>query len=202
MVFYSKKAAEGVGALIIFIALILVAAVAAGVLIQTTGDLQSKSLDIGRQAEERVTADIEVLQIYSTGTTNGQIDHDNDNFTVSVRLGPASSSVSFENILVRFDTSEGTQSLTFNPVSTGDLDAYSATLFDISYDINGTKNKFPYLSPGDIVNLRFTFGGTITESINESETSTLRLITKGGAIKHVKLTTPSAMFDELTYLYP
>ena len=51
----SKKAAEGIGTLIIFIALILVAAVAAGVLIQTASSLQSKSLDVGRQSQEKIT---------------------------------------------------------------------------------------------------------------------------------------------------
>ncbi len=51
----NKQGAQGIGTLIIFIALILVAAVAAGVLLQTASSLQSKSLDVGRQSMQKIT---------------------------------------------------------------------------------------------------------------------------------------------------
>ena len=79
-----RKAAQGIGTLIIFIALILVAAVAAGVLIQTAGSLQSKSLDVGRQTQEKITADIEVVQVYVTNTSDAQSNVGADNFTYNV----------------------------------------------------------------------------------------------------------------------
>ena len=64
----SKKGAQGIGTLIIFIAMILVAAVAAGVLIQTASSLQSKSLDVGRQSQEKVTTDIDVVSVSGSNT--------------------------------------------------------------------------------------------------------------------------------------
>ena len=75
----NKKGAQGIGTLIIFITLILVAAVAIGVLIQTASSLQSKSLDVGRQSLEKVTTDIIIIQVYAKGTNDGYITNDKDN---------------------------------------------------------------------------------------------------------------------------
>jgi len=51
----------GIGTLIIFIALVLVAAVAAGVLVNTAGDLQSRAADTGADAQAQVSNQIDVV---------------------------------------------------------------------------------------------------------------------------------------------
>src|SRR3989339_1701732 len=111
-----KNGAEGIGTLIIFIAMILVAAVAAGVLIQTASSLQSKSLDVGRQSQEKITTDIEVIQVYVTDTSDGSISqavsNRSDNVTMVVRLGSGSSAIKLSDLLLRMDTQAGSQSLT------------------------------------------------------------------------------------------
>lgn len=57
---------------------------------------------------------------------------------------------------------------------------------------------------GDLAEITFTYGGTAVSghNISEGETATIRLISKNGAVKPVQLTTPSAMTEVLTYLYP
>ena len=197
-----KKAAQGIGTLIIFIALILVAAVAAGVLIQTAGSLQSKSLDVGRQTQEKITADIEVVQVYVTNTSDAQINVGADNFTIVVRLGSGSTPIKLQDMLLRFDTASGTQSLTFNASSTGDGSGYSASIYDVSYRINGSNHVNGYVSNGDLAEFSFTYGGGIAAPMNESQTGTLRLVSKNGAVKPVQVTTPSAMIETITYLFP
>ncbi len=199
----SKKAAEGIGTLIIFIALILVAAVAAGVLIQTASSLQSKSLDVGRQSQEKITTDIEVVQIFADGTSDGAITDTSDNVTLVVRLGSGSSPVKLEDLLLRMDTQSGSQSLvyitTWNSSET-DISFYNNEAYGITYKINGSNNAEGYLSVGDLAEIKFTYDSV--GDIVEGETATVRLVAKNGAVKPVQVTTPSAMLDTITYLYP
>jgi flagellin-like protein len=54
----------GIGTLIVFIAMVLVAAIAAGVLVDTAGFLQSKAQQTGEQSTDKVTNRVEVLSTY------------------------------------------------------------------------------------------------------------------------------------------
>lgn len=51
----SRRAQIGIGTLIVFVAMVLVAAIAAGVLINTAAFLQSQSEETGEQSNQRVT---------------------------------------------------------------------------------------------------------------------------------------------------
>jgi len=190
----SKKGAQGIGTLIIFIAMILVAAVAAGVLIQTASSLQSKSLDVGRQTQERLTTDIEVVQVFAT-SSSGVINTGGDNVTFILRLGSGSTPVKLQDLLVRFDTMSGSQSLIYNGSAN-----YSGESFGVSYEVEASNHVNGYLSSGDLAEVTFLYAGA--GDIVEGETATLRLITRNGAVKPVQVSTPSAMTDTIIYLYP
>lgn len=56
----------GIGTLIVFIAMVLVAAIAAGVLINTAGFLQTKSEQTGEQASAEISNRINVVSAYGT----------------------------------------------------------------------------------------------------------------------------------------
>ena len=66
------------------------AAVAAGVLIQTSSSLQSKSLSVGKETQKRVTTDLEIIQIKADDTSNGIIDDNVDTITTKIRLSAGS----------------------------------------------------------------------------------------------------------------
>ena len=94
----NKKAEMGMGTLIIFIAMVLVAAVAASVLITTTGSLQGKALDTGMSAKEEVGTHLQVLEIFGTDSagSNGTLDVMN----MSVKLSPGSEAVKVSDLLL------------------------------------------------------------------------------------------------------
>jgi flagellin FlaB len=81
-----KFAAIGIGAMIVFIALILVAAVAAAVIIQTAEKLQQNAQSTGEDTAESMNGKLMISQIYAgtTATTD---------YEVYARLSPGSDSI-------------------------------------------------------------------------------------------------------------
>lgn len=70
-----KNAAIGIGSLIIFIAMILVAGIAASVFIQTMNSLEQQALQSGQEAIKDVSNGLKVTQVsgYNNGSTISQI---------------------------------------------------------------------------------------------------------------------------------
>ena len=67
--FNNKIASIGIGAMIVFIAMVLVAGIAASVLIATSNNLEAQALKSGGETEDEVSAGIRVYQIIGQYTT-------------------------------------------------------------------------------------------------------------------------------------
>ena len=96
----NKKAEMAIGTLIIFIAMVLVAAIAAGVIIQTATALQNKALLTGERAKSQVGTGIQTILIYGEDGS----DKDLESFFIQLKLSPGSDALKFDDMLMGVDT--------------------------------------------------------------------------------------------------
>ena len=184
----NNKGAQGVGTLIIFIALILVAAVAAGVLISTVSNLQGKAETTGSEVQQRLATGFTVIQVGVNGTSDGQITSGSDNFEVRTQLAPGSDPIKLEDVTMALVTDDGSNSYTFNSssASTSDFTA-SAVRGNIS---DG------YVNTQDVVTLELTSA----TNIEESEDFEITLFPGAGSAQRIALVSPPAMTSQYSIL--
>ena len=59
----SKKAVVGIGTLIVFIAMVLVAAIASSVLVRTSAILQDRAFAVGNEARQRLVTGVDIISV-------------------------------------------------------------------------------------------------------------------------------------------
>ena len=93
--FVGKKAEMGIGTLIIFIALLLVAVVAAGVLLTTTGQMREKSFTTSKQTESQISSNVKVVQVVGHDGSDGDLEE----FQTIYKLSPGSEPIKLSGAL-------------------------------------------------------------------------------------------------------
>jgi flagellin-like protein len=105
-----ERGQVGIGTLIIFIAMVLVAAVAAGVLINTAGLLESSASDTAADSQAQVSNQITVVS--AVGETDSSEDVKTLNFTVMKSAG--SSDIDLANATVQYQSDAVAKTLSFD----------------------------------------------------------------------------------------
>ncbi|WP_148413385.1 flagellin A1 [Haloferax sp. KTX1] len=103
----------GIGTLIVFIAMVLVAAIAAGVLVNTAGFLQATAEDAGQQSVNKVTNRVDVVNAHGLVNKTGE-ERTVDQIFLTVRLAAGSGSVSLEDTTVKYLSETTARTLTYN----------------------------------------------------------------------------------------
>jgi archaeal flagellin FlaB len=184
-----NKGMMGIGTLIIFIAVILVAAVAAAVLITTAGNLQQKALVTGGQAEQGVATGAEAISVMGTNGT----DHNIEILEMLIRLQSGSESMKLNYTALVLDTADTSQNLEYSQSMSSTTAAYG-----VEYVKHGENFQDGYLSRGDVVKIY----ANLTSSIGENQKVRMRVIPRSGSPTIVEFTTPDVMTDQRVTLWP
>ena len=132
----------GIGTLIVFIAMVLVAAIAAGVLINTAGLLQSQAEATGEESAEQVTDRVVVSTVTGTGAEITGLNDDPDRIdlvNLTVQRSPGAGDINLNNSIVEVFANGTSATLTFDEDDDGlfaDTDSDAATADGENFAIN------------------------------------------------------------------
>ncbi|WP_115863345.1 archaellin/type IV pilin N-terminal domain-containing protein [Halorussus litoreus] len=165
----------GIGTLIVFIAMVLVAAIAAGVLINTAGFLQSKSEQTGQESSAQVTDRVRVA------STVGVVGNDDSvhlvNLTVMKSSGAGDINLSTATV-EWLGPDDGTI------LTAGDSATDSAFTVSTIKDIDDTKPVLVNQEDRFRITLDAAALTDDSHGLKESEDFTIKVITSAGAVTY------------------
>jgi flagellin-like protein len=171
----TERGQVGIGTLIVFIAMVLVAAIAAGVLINTAGFLQSQSEETGQQSSQQVTDRVQVIS--ETGIVSGsdQI----ETIELNVKKAPGAGDIDLDDATIQWIGPEGAADLTNS---------------DWSYtDISGTSPVIS--SDSDVIQLEIDVSG-INSDLDPGESVTMDITTASGGSTSVTIQVPESLSSD------
>jgi flagellin-like protein len=155
----------GIGTLIVFIAMVLVAAIAAGVLIETAGFLQTESEETGEASSAQVTDRVHIVS--TTGRLDNELVYEVE---IDVTKAPGSGDIDLEEVVIEWIGPDG---------------AYTKTSEDFSIDvISGSGTTLRDRSD------RMTLSWSSDVSLDPNEKADVRIITSSGGKATARLRVP------------
>jgi len=173
----------GIGTLIVFIAMVLVAAIAAGVLINTAGLLQSQAEATGEETSQQVS-DRVVVQSVSGTASSGTITA----IDVVVRRSPGAGDINLQNVIIETFAGGSSETLTHT------ADARSTTEFDV--EPIGTLSTTDTLS-GSAERAELQFNSP--SDLGPGQSITITITTAAGGTAFVEKRAPSTITGSQTY---
>jgi len=204
----------GIGAMIVFIAMVLVAGIAASVLIQTSTTLESQALATGRETTDEVSSGIEVFDVLGYSASSGA---DISKIAIGVRPRAGSDGIDLSQAYIELTDTNTKVALnytsSFYSKPSGQDDIFSASVFPVFGTAgNETSSHFgilvvedadgslsattPVINRGDKVYL--CINTTLTHnSISERSDVWGTVVPEFGAPGIISFTTPASYTDNV-----
>ncbi len=105
-----RRGIVGIGTMIVFIAMIIVASVAAGVLINTAGSLQQQARATGQETISEVSSGVKVLAAKGKTASEGKV----ENVDIIVRCYAGSKGINLENTIIQYESQNEVKHLSYS----------------------------------------------------------------------------------------
>lgn len=145
-----RQAAVGIGTMIVFIASVLVAAVAAAVLLDTSGKLQEKSARTGQEATKEVASNLILKGVRGTRDGTAATDHVLW-LNITVALAPGADQVDLSQLIIQINDGDSVTSLSFGTDNSIAAKFNATALRDADGSFSASN---PVLTSGDLADIK------------------------------------------------
>jgi len=195
---FDNRAQAGIGTLIIFIAMVLVAAVAAAVLLQTSGVLSQKATETGSEAISEVSSNLMIERISGNRTSSTAVRL--SNYSITVRCGAGSGNIDLNQMVITAVDKNTTVDLTRG--NTADATHYSLAEVRDEDDSFTAVDGIYVINSGDLIQITINSSAAEVCAAPRDDIS-FTLIPEAGNPAVVSLTTPSSYgIKTIIQLYP
>ncbi len=206
-----EEGAMGVGALIVFIAMVLVAAVAASVLIDTANQLQQQAQRTGDEAIQEVSSSFKVQDVYGVNysadedpvegeTADGEVEE----VHLKIGLSAGATSQDLNQTVIQVQSAENEVNLQAAEDDEADADAEHYAWESIIKQEDGDESS-PFVESGDLYKISIDLtaeddGEEIVGSLGTQERLDINIIPKHGTPTYEQIITPSTITAKMVDL--
>lgn len=198
----NETADIGIGTLIIFIAMILVAAVAAIVLIYSAGELQQKATITANEAPSKVTTNIFIESVFGdrVNSTMPGLQPGIQSILIRIRPEVGTASMDLRQIIMTKMSRDEIEILNYSNISNTVNSFGASTIRDEDGSFTA---DFPVLNSGDLVDIEFHTLDYTKPILLPRQTITLSINQERGASVTLEISAPNSFGTErYVKLYP